>query len=156
MGSSAWAADFTPVVLADPAPMAPATFGWEGTYVGAYGGFTFGVFGSNAGAILGHNFVNGRFVGGVDARLAAGVASGIYFATINGRAGFLIGDQALVYAVAGVGTVPFVATYIYTAGAGMEFAVGNSISLCVEAKAVGTFGGGCCFATVQMGLNWHP
>jgi hypothetical protein len=46
-------------------------------------------------------------------------------------------------------------TYLWTAGAGMEVAVGNAASVFAEAKAVGNFTGGCCALAVQGGLNWH-
>ena len=153
--AAASAADL-PVMVVEPAAPPPApVFSWAGPYVGAFGGFTFGLVG-DAGLQAGFNFVNGGFVAGVEARAGVGFAGPVFFTTVGGRAGFLVGERALLYGAAAVGYLPVIPAFFYTAGGGTEVAVGTNLSLFAEARALSAFGGGCCLLTIQAGFNWHP
>jgi opacity protein-like surface antigen len=159
--AAAGAADLPtiPVAPAPPPPpvaMAPS-FDWSGPYVGAYGG---AVFNSptyyQAGIQAGYNFTRGNFLAGIEGQAGADFSGGTAFeADVNARVGGILGERVLLYAEAGVGLITGTPTYIWTAGGGMEVAVGNAASVFAEAKAVGAFTGGCCALLVQGGLNWH-
>ena len=154
MTSGAMAADL-PVMVAAPPPVVTApAFNWAGAYVGAFGGWSIGIF--DAGVQAGYNMVSGGFVGGIEARVGAGFAGGAFaFGTLSARAGFLAGPNVLLYGAAGIGIASIGAVTFYTVGGGVEFAVGSNMSLFVEGRALGLFGGGCCGASIQAGLNWH-
>ncbi len=157
---SAVAANAADIPMAPPAPPPPPppapSFDWSGPYVGAYGGYVFGVGWIQTGAQAGYNFDMGGFVAGIEGQLGAvwTLPGLIGEANVNARAGVVLGD-ALLYGEAGVGVLfpGFVPTW--NAGGGIEFAVTNDISLFGEAKALGFFGGGVFGVTVQGGLNWH-
>ena len=98
---------------------------------------------------------------GVSARLtrkpgALFTGGGLGFeGNLNGRLGAILGGNILAYGEAGVGVIT-PGAFTYTAGGGVEVAVGPAMSLFGETKLLGTFGGGCCGFTVQGGVNWHP
>jgi outer membrane immunogenic protein len=96
-----------------PAYYAPA---WQGLYAGANVGFGDG--GAVGGAQIGYNWQSGRFVYGLEGDFSltsieeeaclGGMcisASIDWFATVRGRAGYLVDPNILVYGTAGVGIV---------------------------------------------------
>ncbi len=155
------AADLTPAYtpwppVVAPAPYVPApSFDWSGPYVGAYGGYMFGLGAIQFGAQAGYNFMLGQtFVAGIEGQVGGLYAGGFAAeANVNARLGAVLG-QALLYGEAGVGIIYPVA-WTWNAGGGIEFAVSNSMSVFAETKYIGTFGGGPLGVTVQGGLNWH-
>lgn len=155
---AALAAEPAPVLVisAAPLPVPVPTFEWAGAYAGAYGGAILGD-AYQAGLQGGYNFTTGAFLYGVEAQLGTAFSGGFVLeADLNGRAGLVFGDNFLGYGEAGVGYLGGGNGYIYTLGGGMEIAVGQSISIFGEAKALGAFGAGFTGATVQAGINWHP
>ena len=48
-----------------------------------------------------------------------------------------MGERALLYGAAAVGYLPVIPAFFYTAGGGMEVAVGTNLSLFAEARALG-------------------
>lgn len=136
--TSAEAADLTvPVITAPPPPAEPA-FSWAGPYVSAIGSFlTCDICIANAGELgvrAGYDFAFGNFVIGANATLYA------YYDTVSGldggveglaRAGFVLGERAMVYAQGGLGHFFSGANY-YTIGGGVAFAVGDSASIFAE------------------------
>jgi opacity protein-like surface antigen len=131
-----------------PPPMAAPAFDWSGMYFGASGAFYFGGF--EVGAHVGYNMTRGSLLFG-------GEASVLYFiGAVNpisvqaeGRVGYVLGQRALLYANAGAGFV-IGGTFYFEVGGGLEFAVGQNISLFAE----GNFLGGGAF-NVRAGLNVH-
>lgn len=161
--SAANAADFGPIVAGPPAAPPPITvysppgFDWGGLYVGAYGGYVFGIPWIQAGGQAGYNFVNGGMLIGAELQAGAYIAGGVAFeGWANARFGALIGPNALLYAEGGLGMLGFGGQFLWAAGGGAEIALGQSISLFAEAKILGVFGGGCCGIVAQGGINWHP
>ena len=153
------AADLTPIMVSapPPPPSIPApTFDWAGPYIGAYGGYTFGFGFGQAGLQAGYNFVmGGGLLAGIEAQAGVAFGGGLGLeGDLNGRLGYILGGNFLLFGEAGLGIIS--GTPIYTAGGGMEVAVGQSVSVFAEAKAMGTIGGGIGGLTVQGGLNWHP
>ncbi|MCW5695449.1 MAG: hypothetical protein KIS96_01810 [Bauldia sp.] len=152
MTGSALAADIyvPPVAPPAPPPVAPA-FSWAGSYAGPYAGYWFGPNVWLAGVTIGHNFVSGSLVYGVSGRLGWIATSG-FDVGLDARAGVALGStgRALLYAEAGVAFSPGPGLYI-PVGAGLEFAVTNSLSLFAEAKVPLLAGG----VQVTAGLNWH-
>ena len=155
------AADLTPAYnpppAVAPAPYVPApSFDWSGPYIGAYGGYVFGVGWIQTGVQAGYNFDLGGFVVGIEGQLGADwtLPGLIGEANANAKAGVVLG-QALLYGEAGVGLLFPGPGFGWNAGGGLEFAVTNEMSLFVESKALGLFGGGLYGVSVQGGLNWH-
>ena len=168
MVSGAAAADL--YIPTTPAPIyEPAGFDWEGLYVGARIG---GLFDNNAtsgvvGAAVGVNFipvdpfllgveVTGDYVWGNNI-----VDHGQFFANV--RAGAVVTDAVLVYALAGVGVAAgdFVGNDtvgLYQFGAGVEFAVTNEVTLRGEVVGIGDFDNGGDFfdaAKATVGVFYH-
>ena len=159
--ATANAADFSPVLAGPPPGPAPTTvyaptFGWGGLYVGAYGGYTFGGTWISAGAQAGYNFVRGGLLAGVELQAGAAIAGGVAFeGWANARLGAILGSNVLVYGEAGLGMLGLGGTFLWSAGGGIEIALGQSISVFAEGKALGDFGG-CCAIVAQGGINWRP
>lgn len=145
--TAAMAADL--IIPTTPEPiMESAGFSWDGLYVGAQVGGLFypaptATYGS-IGAHVGVNFVVADpIVIGVEATADylnnGGPSAGQYF--VNGRAGVLVTDDVLLYAIAGAG----VETYngftngIYQLGAGVELAVTDSITVRGQLTGLGFF-----------------
>jgi opacity protein-like surface antigen len=144
-----------------PAPMAPA-FDWSGLYIGAYGGAIVGGGPTvgQAGIQAGFNMVRGAFLAGLEAQIGAVFGAGGVAAEgdVNARLGAILGERVLLYGEAGIGALTDFTTAVafWTAGGGLEFAVGDRTSLFGEAKVLGAFSGGCCAYVFQGGLNFHP
>ena len=159
MVGGAQAADL--IIPTTPEPIyAPAGFDWEGLYVGArlggqfvganagaYGGVsnntTYGV----VGAAVGVNFIPvDPVLLGVEVTAdymwnsaAAVTTSGEFFANL--RAGAIVTDNALIYALAGVGFNNTAAGSqgVYQVGGGVEFAVTDAITVRGEVVGQGDF-----------------
>jgi hypothetical protein len=145
----------SPVVTAPPS--APQSI-WPGWYVGFYGAWVF--YPSDpwwgAGVQFGYNFVRGRFLGGFE----IDVGPAIYQAAVyccdafgNVRAGFILGERVLVYGEAGIGAI-FLAP-VWKAGGGLEFAVGQRMSIFAEAKVASFIPTPTIFYEARGGLNFH-
>ena len=157
VGSAVAANAADPIMPAPPPPPPPAApvFDWSGPYVGAYTGYLFGPGFLQVGAQAGYLWDLGGFVVGVEGQAGGGWAFPGLFgeANLNARAGYSFGS-VLAYAEAGVGVL-WPVTFTWNAGGGVEFAINNDMSLFVESKYYGTFGGGGLAIGVQGGLNWH-
>lgn len=159
IATSAIAADLphAPTVVAPPPPasMAAPSFDWSGLYFGAHAARAAAPF--EIGAQVGYNFIPGRIVLGIE--LGAGfVPAGPAFSMyLKGRAGYMLGQRALLYGYAAIDRFFVIVTpIIWEVGGGAEFAVGSRISLFAEAGAIGAFGGGCCGIAIRGGVNFHP
>lgn len=137
----AFAADpLEPIEMMDP--VYDHVSSWEGFYVGIYGGVqTFAdVFGMG-GVVLGGNIMlSESILAGVefDARYLAD-GPGFIEVFLDGRLGYTLSDDFLVYAKGGVGLFDF-STPIYTFGGGLEFMVADGFSIRGEGGAVGAIG----------------
>jgi len=135
-------------------------FSWGGSYAGAYGGVFF-PFVWQAGVTIGHNFVRGSLIYGVEVQ--AGIAAnGMGYAfevDLNTRVGAAVGDtdRVLVYGELGVGAFVNSGGPYVSFGGGVEFALTDSLSVFAEAKALAAFSGppGVDVVLFQAGLNWH-
>lgn len=159
MATGAMAADLprppTVVAAAPPPPMAAPAFDWSGLYFGISAGRIVGPLEVQVQA--GYNIVRGRFL--VGGEVAAGVAyagSIAFSATANARLGMLLGDRALLYALAGIEYLFAPAPLLWTARGGVEFALNDRMSIFGEAGVVGAFSGGIApFVTFRAGVNLH-
>ncbi|MHA6299081.1 outer membrane protein [Devosia sp. CAU 1758] len=158
MVGGAQAADL--IIPTTPEPIyAPAGFDWEGLYVGARLGGQF--VGANAyagvtpsttygviGAAVGVNFIPmDPILLGVEVTAdymwnsaAAVTASGEFFANL--RAGAIVTDNAMIYALGGVGfsnTNAGGSEAVYQIGGGVEFAVTDAITVRGEVVGQGDF-----------------
>ena len=104
--------------------------------------------------------MRGGFLAGIE--LQAGLFG---FATpltlegnVNARLGYILGERFLLYGEAGVGALYTLsappAVLFWTAGGGVEVALGNSRSIFVEGKTFRPFGAGLPGIIVQGGVNW--
>ncbi len=161
MTAGAAAAADMPMMVAPTAPppvIVPAPgFDWAGTYVG--GNFSW-IGGPVAGAQFGFNSVNGRMVYGAEAGLGVVTFSPVFQASARARAGVLIGDQErlLLYGTGGLvfyfgGTTQL----LWTVAGGVEFALGDRISVFAEAGIIGSVApfGCCAFPGLRGGVNFH-
>jgi len=162
MTGSALAADIYVPPVAPPAPPPAPVFSWAGSYAGVYAGvvvppgspFYFGGF------TIGHNFVSGSLVYGLEAQLGAINLGGgaVFGAELNGRVGVAVGatDRALIYGEAGITRLAGLPFTILTAGGGIEFAINDRISLYGEAKAIIIPAGpGFIGTAIRGGVNFH-
>jgi opacity protein-like surface antigen len=137
-----------------PPPMAAPAFDWSGPYIGAYGGIFYPVY-YQAGVQAGFNIVRGSFLAGIEAEVGTIFGGGFtYNVALNARLGFILGQRALLYALAGVGFNPAFGP-LWNTAAGIEFAIGDAWSIFAEGGLAGQFGGGPFAYTFQAGLNWH-
>ena len=160
IATNAMAADVPPVVVAPLPPPVAAGFDWDGAYVGVSAGAfavappTVWLFGVGAG----YNLVIDGFFVGAEAKASVfkffpGGPLTFSNAQVRARVGILAGDNALVYALAGVG---WGGAPIWSAGGGVEFGVGDSMSIRAEAYILRAFGGGGPPAVISLGVNFHP
>ena len=156
IATGAFAADLpsVPTVTAPP-PMAAPAFGWGGVYYGISAGRVVGPL--EVQAQVGYNIVRGRFL--IGGELAAGVGfagSFAFTATANARLGLLLGDRAVIYALAGIERVLAPTPLFWTARGGVEYALNERMSVFGEAGIVGGFGLGIGpFITFRTGVNLH-
>jgi outer membrane immunogenic protein len=138
------------IIPTTPEPIYEAAgFDWEGLYVGArFGGQSYNSVGyGHVGLAAGVNFipvdplllgveVTGDWIWG------NGLSAGEFFANV--RAGAIVTDSVLVYAIGGVGglTGNGVANVAqYQLGAGVEFAVTDAVTVRGEVVGLGDFDG---------------
>jgi outer membrane immunogenic protein len=170
-GTAAQAADLiiptTPVAIYES-----AGFSWEGLYAGVRGGFA--SYGDNGAAQVGFGQIGG--VVGVNFMPADPILLGLeisgdyywnnatsgstFFANV--KAGAVVTDSALIYAIAGVGVdnSAGVSTGMYQVGGGIEFAVTDAVTVRGEVVGQGDFtaGAGDNFlegAQATVGVFYH-
>lgn len=147
MSSVAQAADL--IIPTTPAPiMESAGFSWDGLYIGARGGYN-GYNGSTYGVIGG--VVGANFIVADPILLGAEVtadyiwnnttSAGEYF--FNLKAGAVVTDSVLIYALGGVGNYATAGTNagVYQLGGGVELAVTDAITVRGELVGQGDFDG---------------
>ncbi|UJW86070.1 outer membrane protein [Devosia sp. SL43] len=175
LAGGAQAADL--IIPTTPVPIYEAAgFDWEGLYAGvrlggqfvgtaAYGGIAAGpaITGGVIGGAVGVNFVPADpFLVGVEVTgdyiWFNGFSTGEFFANL--RAGAIVTDQVLVYALGGVGvqSTGGASNSIYQLGGGVEFAVTDAITVRGEIVGQGDFTGGDDFfeaAKATVGVFYH-
>lgn len=152
LAGAAQAADL--YIPSTPQPIVEsAGFNWEGLYIGVQGGLIGSVESESendsaglVGLHVGTNFLaSGSFLLGLE-----GTAEYIFsdysdsaLFLINGRAGFLVTDDVLLYGIAGAGVLYNVdsedSTGVYQLGLGAEIAVSDNISLRGQVAGLGGF-----------------
>lgn len=173
--SAARAADLSPLPPPPPPVVAPVTAtDWAGPYVGVFAGFirvplvrsipiNQAVVNPNlifdAGVQAGYNFVRGNFLVGVEGRAGlvfVGMPPGTVF-SLSGRAGVLLGaqDRALLFGAAGIGVAPSTFGPFWSAGGGLEVAVGERWSVFGETRVLNSLGKGGSTLSFQVGINFH-
>lgn len=156
LATTAMAADIpTPVAPPPPpAPMAPPAFSWSGPYIGAFAGYDTTLTGVIDGVQFGYNFEFGNFLAGLEVETIYPTFGGtIVDARLNARVGAVLGDVLLIYGEAGIGS--WVVAPVWTIGGGIEYAIGQSISLFAEGEAVFVMGGGYVATQITAGVNYH-
>lgn len=149
------------VVPAAPLPPAP-TFAWAGPYVGVAAGRLF-IIGTpiaqnEAMVLAGYNVVNGNLLFGAQVNLGIGFVLNPFNYDFklgfDARVGMLVNDSTLIYAIAGLFRYQG-APLAWRAGLGVERAVGESMSIFVEAAVVNIFPVDDWTGVVMGGVNWH-
>lgn len=156
------------IIPVTPEPIYEAAgFSWDGLYVGARAGgqwFTAASYGV-VGGVAGFNFMatDAIVVGAevtADYTWNNNVSRGFeYFA--NARAGLLVSDAALIYAIGGLGIYSSGGNSVglYQLGGGAEFAVTEAISLRGEVVGQGSFAAGnnrfFDAAKATVGVSYH-
>jgi opacity protein-like surface antigen len=152
LATGAVAADITmpaPTIVAPPPPPAPA-FSWNRAYVGVYAGSWITCCGVMGGVFAGKNFELGdRFVVGVEG-MAGAYAGPTFEAYLLARAGLLLGSRVLIYGGIGAG---WDAVFVLAAQAGIEVALGQSLSLRLQGLFWDPFG--VLDYAIHGGLAWH-
>lgn len=155
LSSATLAAD---LIIDAPAVYAPAaSYGLDGPYVGLYilGDSHTASFGG--GVVLGVNFATDGFLLGLEGDLSITTAQDVY-GQVVAKAGFMAGDSAAIYALAGVGVTNHFAAnsgFYVPVGIGAEFAVTESLSLKAQAEYHYTGGAGHDTVVGKLGLNWR-
>lgn len=158
-GSAALAAD--PVITPDPViSYASPTFNWDGFYAGV--GVTGATYSTNVnvGTIelyAGANATSGSMLFGVEgsvgwARNSANVDS--FVVTGEGRLGYLVSSDALIYAALGVEHYTNGSTTLGAVGGGVEFAVTQDMTIDLEYKYLWD-GAGLTGHKVGASALWH-
>jgi hypothetical protein len=127
-----------------------------GFYLGAVAGWSAASGGPEIGVQFGYNIgIGRRFVGGFEVETVNAVAPGaaLMNASLNARFGLTIGDRVLAYGEVGLGESLYAG--LFTAGGGVEVAVGELVSVFGEAKAGVFIGGGLAGIQLRGGVNWH-
>lgn len=163
--AAASAADL--IIPVSPEPIYEAAgFSWDGLYVGARAGgqwFTAATY-ADVGGVAGFNFMaSDTILLGLEA-----TADYTWNSTVNrgwelfgnARAGFVLSDSAMVYALGGLGvyTSSFGHVGLYQLGGGVEFAVTDAITIRGELAGQGSFNTGGRFfdaAKATVGLSYH-
>jgi hypothetical protein len=135
-------------------------FDWGGLYFGAHGGRVTGNVMPAAGPWLGgvqvgYNLGGAGFVGGAEVETSYTFGNNAWInAALNGRAGIALGS-ILVYGEVGIGSYNWIP--VWTAGGGVELALGERLGLFGEGKAMFRLGGGGGVDGLQIntGLNIH-
>lgn len=156
VATSAIAADLPTVGTAPPPPPPMAThFGWDGKYLGVFTMASIPFYPTLVlGGTFGWNMVRGNLVAGAEIDAFVGAIPTFFAgAHAHGRLGFLVGDRAMLYGLAGVGWsgLPF-----WSYGGGVEFALRDTKSIFVDVAQWRPFGGGPPPAIiVNAGINFH-
>jgi hypothetical protein len=149
-----------PIVVAAPAP--PPAFDWSRFYVGANAGvwIEFDPIAFDSGrveAIVGKGFTIGqRLVVGAEVKVGFYDFTNPTFEVYGvGRAGVLLGERALVYALGGIGWDDGYPGLV--GGGGVEVALGANLSLRGETMLYWDFGDGLAPGCVSLtgGLAWR-
>lgn len=150
LSSATLAAD----LIIDSAPMmsSAASYGLDGPYAGIYvlGETHLATFG--AGVVLGANFATDGFLLGLEGDLSVTTVPHFY-GQVVGKAGFMAGDTAAIYGLAGAGWDTHAGFYI-PVGVGAEFLVTDNMSVKVQGEYHWQ-GGGHDTIVGKLGLNWH-
>lgn len=142
VAAPALAADIAPIIVPAPAPVVvpapvPTIHDWTGLYVGVYAGFQNNIPPPYAiGGQAGFNLQRGRLVFGVQGRAGVYMPGADFHFNIDGRVGVVLGQQGrmLAYAVGGAGFIPCCLPVHGEIGGGVEFALGNRLSVFGEAR----------------------
>lgn len=140
------------------APPAGTTFSWNRFFVGTYGGVWTDSFYGRAGVIAGRNVqINEHFVIGVEGTFGLwDFSDPAVEVAANARAGILLGDRVLVFALVGYYYDFYGPEDALNLGGGIEIAVADNVSLRLDVTPWFTFGP---FAfddvNVSVGFNWH-
>jgi outer membrane immunogenic protein len=161
--AAANAADLHVPVTPEPIYEA-AGFDWNGLYVGVHGGgeqYRLASFAA-IGGVVGFNFLpTDSLLLGVEATADytwnnAGNGVDLF---ANARAGWLVTDPVLIYALAGVGTFTSGGNSVnlYQLGGGVEFAVTDQVTVRGQLTGEGNFGGTRLFnaARATVGAAFH-
>lgn len=134
---------------------ATGAFDWGGLYFGVNGGIING--GGPAvghvGVQVGYNLGGGPFVGGLEVETTHSFGPvPLINAALNGRAGVAFGNF-LIYGEVGIASIT--AVPVWTAGGGLELALGSRLGIFGEAKAVFPFAGPPNGFQINAGMNIH-
>jgi opacity protein-like surface antigen len=149
-----------PVVVAAPAP--PPAFDWSRLYVGANVGVwiefdPISFYAGRVEAIVGKGFTIGqRLVVGAEVKVGFYDFTSPTFEVYGvGRAGVLLGERALVYALGGIGWDN--GDWALVGGGGVEVALGAHLSLRGETMLYWGFGDGLApgYVSLTGGLAWR-
>lgn len=159
---AAMAADPYLPPIDEPIFDAPVDNGWDGPYIGIYGGGIWNEYDASFGALgvqAGVNFALGDvLVGGVEVQVGAW---GDDFDDLDfeafalGKLGIGVSDAVLIYAEGGFGYISGPDTAAAAFGGGIEFAVTESISLEGEVLGVYLLDPEIWAARATVGLNFH-
>lgn len=152
LSSATLAADL--IIDSGPVYTAPMSYGLDGPYAGIYvlGDSHTSSFG--AGVVLGANFATDGFLLGIEGDVAV-TTTPDFFGQVVGKAGFMAGDSAAIYGLAGAGWDTTVGGGFYVpVGIGAEFLISDGLSLKAQGEYHWTNGGTDRIAG-KVGLNWH-
>lgn len=152
------AADLGPLPVAPPIaaptiPVPPPVFDWQGPYFGLYGALS-GAGGYREIGFEGGFDFEGNFVLGARADLAVQFFPGSarFETEASLRAGYVIGTRILPYVSAGLGMrLPL--AFEWTAGIGIEAAMGQRFSVFAEVDNVRQFGVGQVGVELRVGVH---
>ncbi|MEP7240723.1 MAG: outer membrane beta-barrel protein [Devosia sp.] len=151
------------LMMAPPAPAAAMTSDWTGGYIGVAGSWSqvqpSGDQSVDLNVVVGANLQTGMFLVGLEGHAGVDydytIASTQGTAGIAARAGFVVGDAALLYGALGYDWYSGSGNTYYTASIGAEFMVSDSMSL--DLRYTHGMGANNANTTdaVSAGLNWH-
>ena len=154
LATSAQAAD---LLRMQPAPAYnAAAFNFNGFYLGAQGGGTFGSASiGSLGVVAGSNFdISDPIIAGIEFQgdyLFNGSASYDFYAL--GRLGVVVTNNLLAYGELGTGWVGGTTNYAF--GGGLEYALTDTLSIKGEALGTGAWGASPSATRIQAGLLFH-
>lgn len=144
-----------PIAIVDTPVVDDVSFGWDGPYAGVYvlGQTTPGAFG--VGVNLGVNMTADVLVFGIEGDAAWVSAGGPWKAQAVGKVGAVLSDQAIIYALGGIGTDATTGPYA-PIGVGAEFMVADNISVKAQYEFQWDFDNAAQNNNVgKVGLNFH-
>lgn len=133
-------------------------FDWAGFYIGVTGGAWVepGTTYTEIAKVVGYNFTpSEKVILGIEGMVGDVFGPGNHpQASIAAHFGLALGEKAQIYKVGELGYIEN--TWYYGLGVGMEFAVGDQLTLRGEVEGVGFFpGGGIEDIVPSVGLIWH-